>query len=222
MLAALPAAACLAAAATISVNVWDQAGLSSTKTIDVTVSAMPTITIAATNADPTEMVSNTIITATAGNHMFFIGGSGDTITATGGTETVQAFQGGNKIFTGAGNDSISFGGSGNTINAGAGLNTLQDSGSNNTIVMPGVGHGSDNVLGYVLQNGDKLNFRAALAETAWTGSRATVGNFLHVATSGANAIISLSNSSGGGATQIADLFGAGQVTLSTLLVHSLI
>ena len=206
---------------TISVNVWDQAGLSSTKTIDVTVSAMPTITIAAANADPTELVSNTIITATAGNHMFFIGGSGDTVTATGGTETLQAFQGGNKIFTGAGNDTIRFGGNGNTINAGAGTNTLQASGNNNTIVMPGAGRGSDNVLDYVLQNGDKLNFRAALAETAWTGSHATVGNFLHIATSGANAIISMSNTSGGRATQIADLYGAGEISLSALLAHSL-
>jgi len=206
---------------TISVNVWDQAGLDSTKTIGVTVAANPTIVIAASNADPTELVSNTVITATIGNHMIFIGGTGDTITATGGTETVQAFAGGNTITTGAGNDSISFSGSGNTINAGAGSNTLQDSGSNNTIVMPGAGQGFDNVFGYVLQNGDTLDFRAALAETAWNGSSATLGNFLHVTTSGANAIISLSYTSGGSGMQIAELEGAGQVTLSSLLTHSI-
>jgi serralysin len=205
----------------ISVNVWDQAGLDSTKTIGVTVSAEPTVTIAASNADPVELVSNTIISATSGNHMFFIGGSGDTITATGGTETVQAFEGTNSITTGAGNDTSSFGGTGNTINAGGGSNTLNDSGSDNTIVMPGAGQGFDNIFGYVLANGDTLDFRAALAETSWTGSASTLGNYLHIAESGANALISLSTTSGGGATQIADLEGAGQMSLSGLLAHSL-
>jgi Ca2+-binding RTX toxin-like protein len=205
----------------ISVNVWDQAGLSSTKSVGVTVSPEPTIAIATTNADPTELVSNTIITATAGNHMIFIGGTGDTITATGGTETVQAFEGNNKVTTGAGNDTISFGGTGNTINAGGGSNTLNDSGSDNTIVMPGAGQGFDNVFGYVLQNGDLLDFRAALATTSWNGAQSTLGSFLHVTTSGANAIISLSTTSGGAATQVADLEGAGQVSLSTLLSHAI-
>jgi hypothetical protein len=134
---------------------------------------------------------------------------------------VQAFQGGNRITTGAANDLISFAGSGNTINAGAGTNVLQDSGSNNTIVMPGAAQGFDDVFGYVLQNGDKLDFRAALAATSWNGTQSTLGNFLHVTTSGANAIIALSNISSGAATQIADLEGAGQVTLSGLLAHSI-
>jgi hypothetical protein len=205
----------------ISVNVWDQAGLDSTKTVGVTVSAEPTVTIAATNADPVELVSNTIISATSGNHLFFIGGSGDTITATGGTESVQAFDGSNSITTGTGNDTISFGGTGNTINAGAGTNTLNDSGSGNTIVMPGAGQGFDNIFGYVLQNGDTLDFRAALAKTSWTGTASTLANYLHVTESGANAIVSLSTTSGGTATQIADLEGAGQVSLSGLLAHSL-
>lgn len=205
----------------ISVNVWDQAGLDSTKAIGVTLSPEPTIAVAATNADPTELVSNTIISASAGNHMFFIGGTGDTVTATGGTETLQAFEGSNKITTGAGNDTISFGGTGNTINAGGGTNTLNDSGSANTIVMPGAGQGFDNIFGYVLQNSDLLDFCAALAATSWNGSQSVPGSFLQVTTSGANAIISLGTSSGGAATQIADLEGAGQVTLATLLAHSI-
>jgi serralysin len=210
-----------AGADTISVNVWDQAGLDATKSIGVTVSLKPAVAIAASNADPVELVSNTIITASAGSHMIFIGGSSDTIRAAGGTETVQAFQGGNKITTGAGNDTISFAGSLNTINAGAGTNTLNDSGSNNTIVMPRSGKGFDNVFGYVLQNGDTLDFRAALADTSWNGSQATLENFLHVAASGADAIISLSKTSKGAATHIANLEGAGQVMLSTLLAHSI-
>ena len=206
---------------TISINVWDQEGLQTTKTIAVTVSGNPPITIAASNADPVELVSNTVITATAGNHMIFIGGTGDTVTATGGTETVQAFEGHNTITTGAGNDTISYGATGNTINAGGGTNILQDSGSDNTIVMPGAGKGFDDIFGYVLQNGDTLDFRAALASTAWTGTSSTLGNFLHLGTSGNNAIISISDSSNGSASQVAELQGSGAVTLSTLLAHAL-
>ena len=205
----------------ISINVWDQAGLESTKTIGVTVSAEPTVAIAASNADPVELVSDTVITATAGNHIIFIGGTHDALTATGGTETVQAYEGHNTITTGAGNDTISFAGGGNTINAGAGSNTLQDSGSDNTIVMPAAGHGFDDIFGYVLQNGDTLDFRAALAATKWTGTQSTLGNFVHVGVSGNNAIISLSDSSNGAATQVAELQGSGTVTLATLLAHGL-
>jgi serralysin len=206
---------------TISINVWDQEGLQTTETIAVTVAGNLPITIAASNADPVELVSASVITATSGKHLIFIGGTGDTVTATGGTETVQAFQGYNTITTGAGNDTISFGGSGNTVNAGGGNNTLQDSGSNNTIVMPGAGKGFDNIFGYVLQNNDTLDFRAALANTAWTGTSSTLGNFIHLSASGNNAIISISNSSNGTASQVAELQDSGPVTLSTLLAHAL-
>ena len=205
----------------VSVNVWDQAGTSTTKTIGVTIAPDPAISIAASDADPVELVSSTAISATAGSHMIFIGGSGDIVTATGGTETVQAFQGGNRITTGTGNDTISFAGSGNTIDAGAGTNTLNDSGSDNTIIMPGAGQGFDNIFGYVLQNGDTLNVSAALATTSWNGAQATLADFLHVTTSGANAIIAISATSGGAATQIAELEGAGSVTLSGLLAHAI-
>jgi Ca2+-binding RTX toxin-like protein len=210
----------------ITIDVWDQAGIEATKGIGITVaSSTPTapstsVIIAATDSHPTEMVSNTVITAAAGDHMIFIGGTGDTLNATGGTETVQAFQGGNKITTGAGNDSITFGGSGNTIDAGSGNNTLQDSGSNNTIIMPGSGKGFDDIFGYVLQNGDKLDFRNALANVAWTQS--TIGNFLHVSTSGTSAVLSLSTTSGGAATPIAKLEGAGTVSLATVLAHAVL
>ena len=206
---------------TISIKVSDQSGLAASKTIAVAVTGTPPITIAAGNADPVELVSNAVITATSGNHMIFIGGTGDTVTATGGTETVQAYQGGNTITTGAGNDTISFGGSGNVIDAGAGSNTLQDSGSDNRIVMPGAGQGFDNIFGYVLQNSDTLDFRAALAGTSWNGSQSTLGNFVHLATSGNNAIIVISDASNGAASQVAELQGSGAVTLSTLLAHAL-
>ena len=209
----------------ITVDAWNQAGVEVTQTVAVTATAAPvepTVTIAASNASPQEMVSNEIITATAGDHTVFIGGTGDTVTLTGGTEKVQAFEGNNSITTGPGNDTISYAGSGNTINAGAGNNVLQDSGTDNTIVMPAAGNGYDDVFGYVLETGDTLDFRAALAATNCNGSASTVGGYLHVSVSGANAVISISATAGGAATPVATLEGAGDVSLATLLAHSTI
>ncbi len=180
------------------------------------------ITIAAGDAKPVELVSNQVITATVGNHMIFIGGTGDTVTAAGGTETVQAFQGGNSITSGNSDDTLGFGGRGNTINAGAGANVLEDSGSDNAIVMPGAGHGFDDVFGCVLQNGDTLDFRAALSGTSWNGAQGRVGGFLHVAQSGDNAMISISATAGGSAMNIAELEGSGAVSLTMLLAHATI
>lgn len=209
----------------VTVTVVPPAPVEFTRAIPITITAgnadPPATVIAASDADPVELASNTVITATAGDHMIFIGGTGDTLTATGGTETVQAFQGHNTITTGSGNDSISFAGSGNTIDAGGGSNTLADSGSLNTIIMPGAGQGMDDIFGYVLQNGDLLDFRTALAATTWNGASATLGNYLHVTAAGSDAIVSLSQTSGGAPTQIADLRDAGQIGLSGLLAHAL-
>src|SRR5689334_10154265 len=77
-------------------------------------------------ASVTENVSSTTIVATSGNHMIFIGSTGDVVTGTGGKETIEAYKGGKTITTGANNDTIKFGGSNNVINAGAGTSTLVD------------------------------------------------------------------------------------------------
>ena len=234
---------------TITVDVWNQAGVEVKETIAVTVTGSGsstssstsgsttsgtattagtgttqpanTITIAADDAAPAENVSNTVITATAGDHMLFIGGTGDTATLTGGTETVQAFQGNNTITTGAGNDTIQISGSGNVVNAGGGNNTIDDSGTGNTIVLPGAGAGNDHIYGYVLQNGDTLDLRAALASTKWNGTERTLGNYLSVATINNNAVISLSPSGSRAGSAIATLQGTGAVTLTTLLQHAI-
>jgi hypothetical protein len=164
--------------------------------------------------------SNVIIKATAGNHMLFIGGSHDVAILTGGTEKVQAFQGYNTITTGAGNDTISIAGTGNVVNAGGGTNTINDSGGGNTIVMPGAGAGVDQIHGYVVQNGDRFDFISALSGTSWNGFASSVGQFLHVATSGNDALISISHAPNGTATRIADFHDSGAVSMSTLLALS--
>jgi len=236
--------------ASIAVDVWDQAGVEATRTIGFSIGSgstttsggtgstsgvpaptptptptngNPTVTIAANDSNPVELVSSTNIVASAGDHMIFIGGTNDVISATGGTETVQAYQGGNTITTGAGNDTIRFAGSNNVINAGSGQDVLADSGTNNTIVLPGANQGSDNIYGYVMTNGDRFDLRPLLATTNWKGDLASIGNFIKLGASGGSAVISVDPSGvkGGATYAVATLQGTGAVSLNSLLAHSI-
>ena len=179
------------------------------------------VTIAASDANPVEIVNNTAITATSGNHMLFIGGTGNTALLSGGTDTVQAFQGNNSITATGGNDTIQIAGSGNVVKASGGNVTIDDGGSGNTIVLPGAASGNDDIFGYVLQNGDTLDLRSALASTTWNGSQDMLGNYLSVSTSNNNAVISLSTTGSGTGSAIAILQNAGQVSLAALLPHAI-
>lgn len=201
---------------TITIAATDQTGGQTSQSISVTDPGPGgTIPIAADDADPVETVNSTLITASAGDHMIFIAGTGDTLTATGGTETVQAYQGSNTITTGAGNDTIRLSGSGNTIDAGDGNNHIEDSGNNNTIVLPAAGQGYDNILGWVMQNGDSFDLRPALAQTSWNGDASTLGNYVQVNMSGDNAIVSI------GGTAVATLNDAINTTPSSFLAHAI-
>jgi serralysin len=219
----------------ITIDAWNQGGVEALKTIPVTVTgattpppppppppATTTVTIASTDANPVVNDSNVIIKATAGNHMLFIGGMHDAAILTGGTEQVQAYKGANTITTGAGNDTVKIAGTGNVVNAGSGTNTINESGSGNTIVMPGAGAGMDQIFGYVMTNNDKFDFTASLKGTAWNGTSSTVGQFLHVATSGNDAIVSVSPVANGAASRVADFHDSGAVSMSSLLAHSIL
>ena len=173
-----------------------------------------TITIDPGDANPVVAVNSSTINASAGDHMIFIAGTGDVLTATGGTESVQAYQGGNSIATGAGDDTIRIAGSGNTIDAGGGTNQIADSGAGNTIVLPGAGQGFDNILGWVMQNGDTFDLRPALASVGWNGDAASIGSYEQVSMSGNDATVSA------GGQAVAMLNDAGAMNLSTLLAHA--
>lgn len=232
---------------TLTVDVWNQAGVEVTKTIQVTITGGSStggtsgggtsgggsgggsstgpadITIGADTPNYAVTDSNKTISATSGDHFIFIGGTGDTLTAVGGNEKVMAFQGNDTITTGAGNDAIYFAGSGNVIDAGAGDNMLSDSGNNGAIVLPGAGQGSDTIYGYVMQNGDRLDLRPMLAGTQWNGSSSTIGNFISTGLSGNSAVISVNPSgvAGGTSYKVATLMDSGNVDLNTLLGHSI-
>jgi hypothetical protein len=208
----------------ISVTVWDQAGLEATKSIAVSVNAPTSVAIASSVADQIVTVSHATISATAGDHMIFIGGSNDAVTATGGTETVQAFQGSNTITTGTGNDTVQISGSENVVNAGSGINQVADSGSNNTIVLPRGNQGTDNIYGHVMQSGDMLDLRNMLAGTQWNQSAATLGNYLQVGTLDGNAVISVKHTgiADSASYAVATLYGSGSVSLARVISHSVV
>jgi hypothetical protein len=178
-----------------------------------------TVTIDPTDTSPVVNLSGVNIVATAGDHTLFIGGSFDTATLTGGIETVLASQGNNSIITGAANDTLRIAGSGNVVDAAGGTNHIEDSGSLNTIVMPSLGS-FDDVFGFTPQQGDALDFRAALAATAWDGSNGTLGNFLRVTMVGNDAMIAMAPTAGGTFTNVADLHSSGSLDLAGLLAHA--
>ncbi len=183
----------------IAIDVWNQKGIETVATIGVTISGTTpaqssgaAITIAGDDTSPVILASSVNIEASAGDHMLFIGGTGDTATLTGGTEQVQAYTGHNTITTGSGDDTIAIAGSGNRVDAGSGTNRIADSGGGNTIVMPGAGAGVDQIFGYVISNNDSFDFAPALRGTAWDGATSTLEQFLHVATLANDAIVSIS------------------------------
>lgn len=189
-----------------------------------TTSNLPVVTVDPNNPTPVETVSNAQINASGSDQILFVGGTGNVINATGGHDTIMAFQGGNQITTGGGNNTIRFSGANNVVNAGSGQNILQDSGTNGTIVLPGANQGFDNIYGWVLQNGDKLDLSQALAGTQWQkGDMASIGNFLKVAPNGTGSTISIdpTGTPGGASYAVATLQDSGPVSLSTLLAHSI-
>jgi hypothetical protein len=182
---------------------------------------VPTIVIDPADANPVVNLSHVNIVATSGSHSLFIGGSFDTARLSGGTESVLAFQGHNTIVTGAGNDTVRIAGTGSVVNAGGGINHIEESGGGNQIVMPAIG-GFDDVFGYVLLNADTLDFRPALSKTAWDGSSATLGSFLRVTMSGADATIAMAPTAGGAFTSVATLRASGSLDLAGLLTHAIV
>jgi Ca2+-binding RTX toxin-like protein len=167
--------------------------------------------------------SNGTITATAGTNLLYTNGTGNTITGGSGTDKIQAFSGGNTLKAGSGTETISFAGSNNTIYAGSGSDTLNDSGSANKIVFGKAGGGTAQIFGYVLQNGDTLDFRTTLANTSWNKDSATLGDYLKIGASGNDAVISIdpSGATGGPTYQLAVLHSSGPVSMAGLLAHSI-
>ncbi len=209
---------------TLTVDVWNQAGVETTRTIPITITTA-TVLIPAGQASFSSSASNTLFSVTTGSHAIFIGGTYDQLVATGGAETVTALKGHNTIRTGASADTINIGGSGNVVDAGGGTNTISDAGSANTLVLPAGGTGMDTILGPVLQAGDLVDLRTVLAHTTWNGSTASLGAYLSTRlANGTDTIVSVKpgGASGGTWYDIARFSGAGSVSLATLTSHAIL
>ena len=218
---------------TISVNIWDQAGLDSTASIDVSVTPAPaaTIDIATNDASRVITAGDATISATTGNHTTFIGRPGEALSAFGRAETVMAFLGGNTITTVVGNDTITTvvgndtiptaGSSNNIMNPGMARNAVDDSG--HTVALPQGGHGSDAIDGYVLRNQDLFDLRPSLAGPSGNGSRPTIYNSVNGTTvNGADAAVSVMSgrTTWGVGYNLPTSHASGPATLPTLLAHA--
>jgi hypothetical protein len=73
-----------------------------------------------------------------------------------------------------------------------------------------------------LFNGDTFDLRAALAATTWNQQLSDIGNYLTLGTSGSNALVEISSTSGGTPITVAVLVGQGAVSLSDFVTHALL
>jgi Ca2+-binding RTX toxin-like protein len=154
----------------------------------------------------------------------YTNGTRNTLSGGIGEDTIRAFAGGNRLNGGGGNDTIYFGGAGNVVYTGYGADVLHNSGTNGRIVFDKAGIGVTDIYGYVLRNGDTLDLRTTLANTRWNGDTSTLANFIKISTVSNDAVISINPTGVAGATthKLAVLQDAGNVSLSTLLAHSMV
>ena len=168
------------------------------------------------------LAANDTITTGNGNNTITGSGAGDTITTGSGNDFIQVTGGSATIKAGLGTNTIMFAVSANEIVNQGGTDTLTDTGTNNTIVLPLAGQGLDTINGSVLANGDTFDLRAALAATTWDQQLSDLGDYLTLGTSGSNALVEISTTSGGTPITIGILEGAGSVSLSSFVAHALL
>jgi hypothetical protein len=123
-----------------------------------------------------------------------------------------ATSGTNMIFVNGSNDLVSLSG---------GTNTITDTGTGNAYILPAAGQGTATFASDILNTGDTLDLKNALAATNWNGSASTLANYLTVADTSSGATVSVAATSGGSATPVATINGASSLNLSTLLAHSI-
>jgi hypothetical protein len=91
-------------------------------------------------------------------------------------------------------------------------------------VLPVGGAGMDTILGHVMQTGDLIDLRPALAATTWNGSTASLGSYLGTRLAGNDAIVSVKpgGAAGGASYDIARFGGSGAVSLAMLTQHAIL
>ncbi|PPQ29489.1 right-handed parallel beta-helix repeat-containing protein [Rhodopila globiformis] len=112
-------------------------------------------------------------------------------------------------------------GSQDTVDLTGGGSTVTDTGGGNTFVLPSSGTQGATFTSDILNLGDKLDLRSALAATDWNGSADTLSHYMSVTTSSNDASINLASTSGGPGTTIATISGAASLDLNTMLAHAI-
>jgi hypothetical protein len=126
--------------------------------------------------------------------------------------SVAATSGTNMLFVTGSNDVVSLSG---------GSNTVTDTGSGNTYILPAASQGSADFTSNILNTGDTLDLKPALAATDWNGAAGTLANYVTLTDSPNGAVLSVASTSGGAGTAIATIGGATSSDLGTLLAHSI-
>lgn len=91
-----------------------------------------------------------------------------------------------------------------------------------TYVLPAAGAGPVHFTSNILGSGGTLDLTAALSATDWNGMESTLPNYLTVTDVQDGAVVSLATTLDGAGTLVATIPGAGNLTLATLLAHSII
>ena len=142
-----------------------------------------------------------------------------TIAATQTSATISASR--VSVTSTSGNHMVFISGTGDIVALAGGTNTITDTGKGNTYVIPAAGKGYDNFTSNILNTGDTLDLRTALAATNWTGTTATLAKYLSVVDNSQGAVLSIAPTSGGAGVAIATINGATTASLTTLLAHSI-
>ena len=111
-------------------------------------------------------------------------------------------------------------GSGDFVSLSGGADTITDTGSGNTYILPAAGQGTDTFTSNILNIGDTLDLKVALAATNWTGTASTLAKYLTVTDTASGATLAIAPTSGGVGVAIASISGATTANLTSLLTHS--
>jgi hypothetical protein len=152
------------------------------------------------------------------------GGSSGTASPHNGTEnsgnTVSVDQSNTWVSASAGK-MLFISGSNNTADLSGGADTVTDTGGGNTFILPSGSNPAASFTSDILDKGDVLDLRTALASTDWNGSNDTLSKYLSVSSSSDAAEISLAKTAGGHGTTIAHISGAAGLDLDSLQSHAL-
>jgi hypothetical protein len=146
--------------------------------------------------------------------------AGSTITIAANTPDATVTQSQVSVVATAGSHMVYIGGWGNTVSLSGGTDTITENGSGSTYVLPAAGHGTNTFTDDILNLGDTLDLRPALAATNWNGNASTLSQYLQVTDSSQGATLAVSATAYGSATAIATIDGA-NTNLSGLLAHAL-